>query len=268
MESNLGKEIVKRQTLKKTLTKIKALGVTLLVLLVALGSLNLYLEGFDSEFAIYGWGIMGLGPVFFILSLLVVKRKIMEATIYEAGVVVKNGGKVKAFHFNELAGIRDTVTASSVHGLGAVGGLVGGLIGAGIDVAREKNIATNQLHSVNVVPMKGQEVPVVNTAGEELVAVYTAWLVKEKEIKKEILNDFVISFGDLLELNRGMFILKHRRGDKTLALKDVVKVSVNHDAQSVSLWGLNEKGKERPMIDVKLSKVLNVNLIHYLVKLV
>jgi hypothetical protein len=106
------------------------------------------------------------------------------------------------------------------------------------------------------------EVGVVNTGGDELSMVYTDWLIKQKSVTKESLVSLSLSFGDSLEFSRNAFVHKHRKGDTVLRPEEITKLDFVEG--KLFIYGLNENGKEKRLIDIKIEEVLNLDLLLYI----
>jgi len=263
MEHSYGNMVAERSTKKSRVIwlRVGAIGALLI-----LGFAGYYFINFpfDPEDRIMGFVALGLAVLLFLLLWFISNKIKQSVEIYEEGVIVKKGRKEHSFHFNQIAGLRDAATDSG--GFFVAGGLVGGIIAGAVSAVASNAIDANRrkhrIRSLSIVPNTEElkEVSVVNTGGGMLSDAYTEWHKREKTITKENIPSLQISFGDILELNQGMFIHKHRRGDVHLPLAEVTELDIREN--SLMFFGLNEKGKTRSLIDINITKVLNLDLLY------
>jgi len=262
MEQNLGEGIAHRVGNNQRLVMKRVLGIIILVMFGSFGFMMLPAARLESA-EIWAYASIGFGVVLCIILFLDAKLQTREATLYSEGVVVKNGWKVSTFHFKEIAGLRDMV---DIEVTPVAGGLIGGLImGAAIDKMRDALEGESEypLRDLQIVSKQGERAKVVNTAGEALSRLYSTWLIKELGITKDNVNELSLSFGDVLKLDRGTLIGKRERKDRV----DLGEIVGFEAGLVLSLSAINEKGKTYRPIHIEIKKVLNVDLLLYLVKL-
>jgi hypothetical protein len=271
MQQNYGNQLAVRETKKSTIIWIRIGAVIFLLLVGAVGIYTL-LNPIDGEDTIIGLGLLGIG-VLICAILFFVSAKIKKlVTIFEEGVVLKNGSKEHRFHFSEIAGLADAGSGGTYF-IPLSGGLVGALVmgtaaavaGAAADASRRRN----RIRNITIMPVSGgsSRVPVVNTGGDELSQVYTQWLIKQKSVTKENLDSLVLSFGAELEFNAGMFIHKRKKGDESYAFSDITALKSDSSSGILRFFGLNEKGKEKNLFNVSVNAAHNIDLLFYLFEL-
>jgi len=270
MSQNFGNQLVTRETKRGTLLWLR-LGAVAAFLFFGVGGVFLILRPFDPEDTIIGFGMVGMAVLLPIVLLVVAKKLRAQITIYEEGVVVQNSGKEHRFHFSEILGLRDTPSAGATvvvpGGFGILGALAAGAVVAVADNVADASRRKHRIRSISIVPVSRDgspqaEVPVVNTGGDELSEVFTEWLVKQKAITKERIPSLYLSFGDSLTLRDGTLVHASRRGEVRLALKDVTRVNTADGA--LRLFGLNEKEKEKCLIDIPFKAVFNLDVLFYI----
>jgi hypothetical protein len=225
---------------------------------------------FDEEFQsmIGGLGVIILGIIIIIVNFSFVNKLYQVVTIFTEGVIIKGKKYELAFRFDEIIGLRD-VGADSGMTIVTTGGIVGGVV-AGIASAVAGNIAdkhrrVNRLREVVIIPKEGKEIRVTKTAGDIVSEYYTAWLINTKGITDENVGSLSIPFGEKLEYNSGTLTQKHKNKDKSIVIKEATRITVHNDAKLFQVWGLNEKGKETRIIEVKLKDMYNLDLMFYIV---
>jgi len=263
MDQKLGAELITRKTKKSTVIWLR-IGAVATLALMSVAGFFFILNPHDPEDRIMGFVALGAGVLLCaVLSFLSVKIQ-QSIVIYEEGVIVKKGRKEYKFHFNQIAGLRDSASGGgfTVTGnFGIAGALIAGVASAVASNAIDAHVRKNRLRNLSIVPNTTDlaEVNVVNTGGDELSQIYTEWLIKQKTISKENLGTTNLSFGDSLTLNNGSFIHRHRKGDVALALADISNLEIRED--SVMFFAENEHGKTRCLIDIKITKILNIDLL-------
>ena len=191
-------------------------------------------------------------------------------TIYEEGVIIKKGRKERKLHFSEIAGLVDSDDGGTV--VPVVGGVIGAVVigtAAGlISNAVDANRRNRRLRSITIMPvtpmgfLERAGISVPDTAGDELSEVYTEWAVKTKNINKENINSLQISFGDKLSIDNGAFVSKTRRGEERFEFERITELDIRAD--SIMFFGPNEKGKEKCLIDTKILRTYNLDLLFYI----
>ena len=270
MTPNYGNQLAVRESKPSTARWIKIGAVALLLLLGAAG-LYFILNPVDPADMAMGFVSLGFGVVLFFGLFMLTKRLHSVVTIYEEGVVIKKSKKEHSFHFSEIAGLVDAP------GGGAVVPVAGGIIGA-IAIGAVSALAANaadarrrnhRLRGLSLVPAKSDGKPVgnlgisiVNTAGDELSEAYTQWLIKTKDINEENIRSLQISFGDQLSIDNGAFVLKNRRGEERFEFERFTDLDIRED--SVMFFGLNDKGKNKCLIDTKIARTHNLDLLFYI----
>ena len=261
---DFGKQLVVRES-KKSKSVWLIIGAVASLVLLSAGGLFFLMDPHFPEDTYMGIALLVLAVILFGLLLFLSRKLRAKVEIYEQGVVVARGSKEHKFHFSEIAGLRDAPGDSGVFVVPMAGGLVGAIVaGAVAGVAGNMSDSRRRRHrlrSISIVT-KGdspREIGVVNTGGDELSEVYTDWLIAQTPITKENVHNLTLSFGGILELNNGVFVHHRRRGDVQLALKDVTDLSAGED--SVMFYGLNEKGKSKCLIDVKVAHIVNIDLL-------
>ena len=264
--NNYGKQLAKRETKKWKLVGLRIAAVAAFFALGAAGA-SFILNPIDPEDTIMGFVALGLAVILPIVLFIAAKKFRSSVTIFEEGVVVNNGNKEHGFHFNEIAGLRDSVTTRTYFvpgGLGIAGAIATGLASAAVNSAMDAGRRKHKLRDISVVPNVGSyehanDVSVVNTGGDELSMVYTDWLIRQKSVTKENLASMFLTFGDSLEFSRNAFVHKHRKGDTVLRLEEITKFDFVEN--KLFIYGLNESGKEKCLIDIKIEEVLNLDLL-------
>jgi len=264
MEHSFGNLLVECSTKK---SRIVWLRIGAIAALLVLGAAGYYFINFpfDPEDRIMGFVSLGLA-VFLFLVLWFISNKIKQSVaIYETGVVVKKGRKEHPYHYNQISGLRDAQADDGFFVFGGAFGLVGAAVAGAASAVASNAIGAsrrrNRIRKLSIVPntLDLNEIGVVNTGGDVLSEVYTEWLKREKAITKESIPSLALSFGDVLELNQGMFTHKHRRGDVHLPLSEVTELDIRSDC--LMFFGLNEKGKTKSLIDITITQVLNIDLL-------
>ena len=162
-----------------------------------------------------------------------------EAVVYEQGLVLKYGSKVTELGFDDLKGIQFINQTVKLYGI----------------------IRTFASSCVNIFPknskkiaLNGFRMPDIERFGNEFSFTYTKYAAKD--LNRENIYHANISFGSELELKNGMFIFKNK---KEVPFDDISSIT---DSQGV-IWlnGLNEKGKNRALITLKVGKTLNFGLL-------
>ena len=201
--------------------------------------------------------------IFLIFSFLSKKFKPKHTTtVYEQGVIIERKKEINKFHFNQIKGLKDRGQKdSSAAAIGVAFGVIGGLI-AGLMSGSKKS----QLREISVMDNSSKLFNVADAASEDLSQAYTNWLVKEKNITQQNINDIQLSFGDNLELKNGTFILKHKRNDKNIKLADITRFETL-DNNNFSIFGLNEKNKEKAIIQINVQNLLNMDLITKIIEI-
>jgi len=217
-----------------------------------------------------GIGLIALGVFVIAVFFVIIGASKQTVTIFTDGVIVSRKRDTHQFHFSDIKGLSD-VTASGVPIVvtgGVAGAIIGSIAGALANTALDANRRKNSLREVIIVPHSdASPVKVTNTAGDMLSEVYTAWLVKQQDLKAENIAAATISFGDTLEYKEGEFIQHHKRGERRLSVSNLTRVHICGEGEEIQLWGMNEGGKEKCIISVKLRQMYNVDLLSYVVDL-
>ena len=269
MTQNYGNQLAIRESKPSTARWIKIAAVALLLLLGAAG-LFFILNPHDSTDIIMGFVSLGFALVLFFGLFALTKRMHSVVTIYEEGVVIVKGKKEHRFHFNEIAGLVDAPGGGTV--VPVAGGIIGaiaiGAVSALAANAADAHRRNHRLRALSLIPanpdgrMDAIGISVVDTAGDELSEVYTQWLIKEKGINEENIKSLQIPFGDTLSLDNGAFVHKKRRGEERFEFEQLTDLDIRED--SVMFFGLNEKGKNRCLIDTKIARTHNLDLLFYI----
>jgi len=264
MGQNFGSEIVTRRTKNSTLIWLRISAVASFLLFGVAGA-YFVLNPIDAEDTLFGFIALGAAVIFPIFLLIISVRLRAEVKIYENGVAVVKGNNKEKLHFSEIAGLRDAATSGGtifVSGdLGIVGALIAGaaqgIAGNALDASRRRN----RIRSLSIVPKASgaKEIGVVNTGGDELSQIYTDWLMAQASVTPDNINSISLNFGENLNLNNGILTHKHRRGEDSVALNDIISLNITEN--SLQFVGINEKGKERPLIDINFTNVLNIDLL-------
>ena len=264
MKYSFGNQQVVRETKKSTVRWIRVGAIAFLLLFGLLGAFFI-LDPLTPEDTVMGFVSLGMAVVMFIVLLVFSNKICSEVIVYDEGVVVKKGGKEHQFHFNEIAGLRDFPSASTLIAAGAygvAGAIITGVVSAAAGNTDDAKRRKHRIRNISIVPndIYLGEVSVANTGGNELSLNYTEWLIKQKSITKENINSLTLSFGDHLELNQGTLIYKHRRGDISLALTDITDLNVG-EHHNLSFFGLNDKGEIKCLIDIRIVQIMNIDLL-------
>lgn len=270
MTQNYGNQLAIRESKPSTARWIKIAAVALLLLLGAAG-LFFILNPHDSTDIIMGFVSLGFALVLFFGLFALTKRMHSVVTIYEEGVVIVKGKKEHRFHFNEIAGLVDAPGGGTV--VPVAGGIIGaiaiGAVSALAANAADAHRRNHRLRGLSLVPANpdGKAVgnlgiSIVNTAGDELSEAYTQWLIKTKDINEENIRSLQISFGDQLSIDNGAFVLKNRRGEERFEFERFTDLDIRED--SVMFFGLNDKGKNKCLIDTKIARTHNLDLLFYI----
>ncbi|MCL2854149.1 MAG: hypothetical protein FWE21_00860 [Defluviitaleaceae bacterium] len=242
------------------------LRVLAVVLFVGLGVGGVYflLNPIDAEDTIMGFVALGMAVTLPAVLWFVTARMQAEVAIHQQGVMVKAKGKEHSLHFSQIRGLQDVPGSGGVFivpgGFGIAGAIVAGVASAVASGAADAHRRNNRLRSINIIPAgSGAAISVVNTAGDHLSEIYTAWLIKEKGITKANLPNLTIPFGDELVLERGTLVHKHRKGDIRLPIGDVT--NINTDDGTMSFFAINEKGRDGAAINISIQNVINVDLL-------
>jgi len=264
MEQNFGNQQVTRKTKSSKVVWLR-IGAVAAFFLVGAAGLYFVLNPIDPEDTIMGYIALGLA-VFLPAVLVFLSFKIRaEVTIYDEGVIVKGSKGTHKLHFSEIAGLRDANTSGGNifigGGLGVIGAIVVGAAQAAGHAAADASRRRNRIRDLAIVPKTtgAKPISVVNTGGDELSQIYTEWLIKQHSITAGNINSLNLSFGEDLNLRDGIFTHKHRKGDEALALADISTINFNEG--SLDFFALNDKGKERRVIHIRLVDVLNVDLL-------
>ena len=270
MHTNYGEQLASRES-RPGAARWMRVGAVALLLLFGIGGIYFILNPYDPGDEPFGFFSLGLGVLLCVLLFVAAKRRHATATIYEEGVVLRKGKNERGFHFSEIAGLIDQGGGSMV--VPVAGGLIGaavmGVASAIASNAVDAHRRTHRLRSVNIMPTEPKGtlesvlgIKVVNTAGDELSKVYTEWLVKTKNINEETVKSLELSFAldDLLRVDKGAFVSKNRRGENRFEFERLADLDVD---EVVRFWGLDEKGKNKCLIDIKTVQVLNLDLLFY-----
>ena len=286
MEKDFGKQLAVHQSKKTTFI---GLIIAAVAFLVVFGLVGWYLRNnpIDAEDEIMAFVAFGVAVVIpaVLLAWAIFSRG--SVTIYEEGVVVKKGKREERFHFSEIAGLVDmSVGENGGFVVPVAGGFIGGAIALGVISAVASNVADSRRRiyrkrdiSLVVGKTGGKDiagtylarenkrfVSVINTGGDELSEIYTAWLVKHKSITKEALKSLSLQFSPQLELVNGVFVHTSRNDEVRLALENITRLDVDED--NLRFYGLNENGKEKCLIKTKIAIVVhNLDLLFYIVEI-
>jgi hypothetical protein len=224
----------------------------------------------NNEDLLIGIFIIAVAFIVGFCVLMLIKKAESKVVLYETGVEVQSGRRLHRLHFNEIDGLRE-VPLDTVSG-GVVGGVVELVVtevALGIANALIKGHHKKQKRrTLKIIPNNGKEINVIDTAGEELSGLYTAWLIKEKEITVENLMFARLSFGQHLEFDRGSFVHKQKRNDRSMLPSEITRIEIaNEEYQWLSFFGLNEKRKEKQLMLVRLDKIVNLDLLLYICSL-
>ena len=270
MNTSYGEQLASRESRPGGARWIR-IGAVALLLLFGIGGIFFIINPHDPEDV--GFGIFSLvfGILLCFVLFVVAKKRHATATIYEEGVVIKKGNKERGFHFSEIAGLVDKAGGQAVVPVagGIIGAVVVGVASAVVSNAADAHRRTHRLRSVSIIPTEPRGrlesiwgVNVVNTAGDELSQVYTEWLIKTKNINEENIRNLELSFAldDLLRVDKGAFVSKNRRGENRFEFERFTDLEAD---EVVRFWGLDEKGKNKCLIDIKIEQVLNLDLLFY-----
>lgn len=272
MKNNYGKQLAKHETKKGKLVWLRMAAVASFFALGAAGMFFI-LNPVNQEDTVMGFVALGLAVILPIALFIIGNKSRSSVTIFEEGVIVNNGNKEHGFHFNEIDGLRDLATSRTFFvsgGLGLVGAIATGLASAAVSGALDAGRRKQRIRDIFIVSNAdnyehASEVSVVNTGGDDLSMIYTDWLIKQKSATKESLASLFLTFGDGLEFSKNTFVHKHRKGDTIIKPEDITKLDfVEGD---LSIYGLNESGKEKRLIDIKIGEVLNLDLLLYIYNL-
>jgi len=263
MEKNIGNQYEVRRTKASTVWLIRLGAIAALVGLIA-GGLFFLLNPVDPEDTIMGVVALVFAVIIFVALWIVSGRIQSEVAVHEEGVIVKKNKKEHRFHFSEIKGLIDNPDDASMlifHGGGVADAVAAG-IAAGVASVRANARARKSKARPMIIVANTEEkleVSVLKAAGETLSQRYTQWLIKNKPVTKDNVYSLVLSFGDNLELNQGTFIHAHRRGDVHLPIQDVTSLETREN--SLMFFAANEKGKNKCLIDIKITQVLNIDLL-------
>jgi len=268
MEHNFGNEFAVRRRKGSTIALIRLGGLALTAALIA-GGIYFISNPIDPEDTIFGYVALGVSIIILIASWIIANRMKGEVAIHEEGVIVKKGNKTHKYHFNDIAGLQDQagdVTTVLVGGglIGAIGaGIAAGVTGAAKNAINRKN--RNRPMNIVTKSVSQPGVSVLKSAGDILSEVFTGWFIKNNGITKEALQTMELSFGDKLKLKDGEFVYSRRKSDVNLPITGVTNTQIIED--SLMLYGLNEKGKDKCLISVNIVHVLNIDLLFKVIEM-
>jgi hypothetical protein len=201
------------------------------------------------------------GGAFFFGIWWVAKSARQEIVIYENGVTVKIGKKLKQFHYSEIAGLRE-MPNHDVSGATVGGGALGGVIGAVIVHSLRKPDAGRR--DVAIIPAanpKKQVLP-LNTSGGHLSWAYTGWLLRNIPVTPETIPQLSLSFGKKLRLDSGVFTYKKMR----FSFADITGISAANGFLSFNR--VNESGKLKAIATIAFTDIVNLDLLFTIFNLV
>lgn len=262
MEKNFGEQISVSQS-KRGNAVLTVIGILIVAFFIFEGILSIILSFIDDEHSIM-YSLMSiaiaavLGIIFFILSKIFRPR--IEVTLYEQGIIIQRGTNTNKFHFSEIKGILESSKAkysdtAILVGFGLLGGLLSSLTSRKGGDNREVLILDNN----------NKKIKLADAPGQEISDIYTNWIVAEKNITRENISNLKLSFGDSLELSNGTFIHNRIRSNVELKLGDITKFE--SDQKIFSIFALNEKGKEKSLIKIDITDLLNVDLVTKIITL-
>jgi len=262
MNKNLGTELAQFQSQKGKWIAFGVFGCVAAVFLFIAG-LVVMLDSIG----------MGLGLILLGVFVLVVFFKLIGAqkqtvTIFNEGVIIERKKSTHEFHFSEIKGLSDV--GSEGIPIIAAGGVAGAIIGGVASAVANNMVDANRrkynLRAMTIVTNEGKTVPVTNTAGDMLSDIFTSWLIGQKNISPENIAELRIPFGDTLEFKNGELIQQHKRGERRLPVQNITNINIA-EASEVHIWGINEAGKEKCIIDLKLHAAYNLDLLYYVIEL-
>ena len=273
MNTNYGNQLAVRESGPGAAKWLKVGAIASLLLLGAAG-FYFILNPHDPADTVMGFVSLGLALALFFGLFALAKGRHSVVTIYEEGVVIKRGKKVRQLHFSEITGLIDSPDAGLV--VPVAGGIIGGIvIGAASALAAnalDAHRSNNRLRSVYIIPanptgrLDSMGISVVNTAGDELSQAYTEWLIKTKNITEENVRWLQIPFGEVLRVDNGAFVLENRRGEERFEFERFT--DINFSEESVLFYGIDDNGKNKCLIDAKIAHTHNLDLLFYVYGLV
>jgi len=268
MEHNFGNEFAVRRRKGSTIALIRLGGLALTAALIA-GGIYFISNPIDPEDTIFGYVALGLSVLILIISWIIASKMKGEVAIHEEGVIVKKGKNTHQYHFNQIAGLQDQAgDATTVLVGGGIAGAIGAGIAAGVRGAVKSAVDRKNRNRPVTIVTKSVDLPgvsVLKAAGDILSEVFTEWYIKNYGITSETIKTMELSFGDRLKLKEGAFVYSRRKGDVTLPLTGVTNLQIVEN--SLMFYGLNEKGKDRCLIDINIIHVLNIDLIFKIVEM-
>jgi len=268
MEHNFGNEFAVRRRKGSTIALVRLGGLALTAALIA-GGIYFINNPIDPEDTVMGYVALGLSVLILVISWIIANNMKGEVAIHEEGVIVKKGKKTHKYHYNDIAGMQDQAgDATTV----LVGGGIAGAIGAGIAAGVRGAVKgamdrKNRNRPITIVTKSVSQpgVSVLKSAGDILSEVFTDWYMRNNGIAKETVESMELSFGDKLKLVNGEFVHSRRRGEVNLPLTGVTNLQIVEG--SVMFYGLNEKGKDRCLIDINIIHLLNIDLLFRIVEM-
>ncbi|MCL2362049.1 MAG: hypothetical protein FWC73_09585 [Defluviitaleaceae bacterium] len=262
MEHNFGNQFAMRRTRGSTIWLIRLLALAFGVGLLA-GGIYFISNPIDPEDTIMGVVALVMAGLIPLILWIVSNNMKAEVAIHEEGVIVKKGKKIHQYHYSEIAGLQDQAAETTTM---LVGGGIGGAISAGIAAGVRGAVKSavnrkNRNRPITIVTKSVSKpgVSVIKAAGDILSGVFTEWFIKNNNITKETIRSMELSFGDNLKLKDGVFTQTKRNKVINLAMADITNLEIRED--SVMFFGLNEKGKDRCLIDINIVHVLNIDLL-------
>jgi len=151
-----------------------------------------------------------------------------------------------------------------MHDILVIGAGIAGAIRGAVKGAHDRKHRNRPVNVVLSAP-GGVEHSVLKSGGDILSEVFTKWFIKNKNITPETVRSLQLSFGDILKLNNGVFSKFHKRKPVDLAFDDITNLEIRQD--SVMFFGLNEKGKDKCLIDINAAQMYNIDLLFEVVEM-
>ena len=278
MIQNLGNEIARYEAKKSKTILIKICAIAVGLLSIVAG-LYFILNPLDPEDIIMGYVAIGAGFIIPPGAIFLFGRGGKdELTIYEEGVVFGRPGKLNEIHFNDFVGLRDNTSAAGsvlISGnFGMVGGLVAGLVSAGVGAAKDRHTKKYRIRNMSLLVKKNdmaasgtsQWFELLNTGTDELSEVYTNWLIKTNNVTKENLRSLSFELGEL-EYERGIFVHRRKRGDRSADLSEIRDLKFTEQGELRFIGETERVMSHRNPLAIAGTRVLNIDLIAYIVAL-